>query len=510
MGLTRRRACRYDRPIASPPPSARAALAGLPDDVALVVRKASVPAPVRALFARLPRRVVLVATVPPEPGALPLAARQLLKLAAAGGGLRVASIGVGPEVEIRLGSGASWVTLGAASLGADLGAIARWVLLRLFSAEDLLDLGEGFAGAAARLDALHTMTGLMLSATELGPALHVMLSGVTSGHALGMNRAALFVRDDATGAYLGSRALGPDSAAEAHRIWEAIEVEEKTIAQMLSEHELSAAAGGFPARVRATRLVAGEGDEIAAAEAAPGPVVFAGTPVNGTLAALGVAGDYLVCAIRPQGKPLGMLVCDNVFSRSPIPDEHVAAVGAFVAQAGLVWHNLSLLHRVEELVRTDGLTGVLSRRELEARLADEQRRAERTGRPLAVLALDIDRFKQINDARGHAAGDEVLRALGAALRASVRAGDHVGRTGGDEFVVLLPAASEADAAAVAVRMGNTAARAGVSISVGGAAWPGDAPEAAALLALADARLYEAKRAGRGQGKVAGRVFGPFG
>jgi diguanylate cyclase (GGDEF)-like protein len=511
VGLTRGRRDRYARGIDPPPLSARAALAGLPDDVALLVRKASVPAHVRALFSRLPRRLSLVATVPPAPGDLPLAARQLLKLAAADDRGFAVSIGVGPEILIRLGGGASWATLGPAQLRADLEVIARGVLLQLFSAGDLVGVGEEFARAAARLEALHTMTGRMLSATALEPALHVMLSGITSGHALGMNRAALFVRDEAPGGYRGSQAIGPDDAAEAHRIWEAIEVEEKTIEQMLSDYDPPAEAAGFPRRVRATRLVAAGGDEIAAAEAAAGPVVFSRErPANAALAGLGVAGDYLVCAIRPQGQLLGLIVCDNVFSRAPIPADHVAAIGAFVAQAGLVWHNLSLLHRVEELVRTDALTGVLSRRELESRLASERLRAERSGRPLAVLALDVDRFKQINDIQGHAAGDEALRALGAALRASVRAGDHVGRTGGDEFLVVLPAATAADAAAIAIRMGNTAAQAGVSISVGGAAWPDDAPSPADLLSLADARLYEAKRAGRGQARVAGRLLGPFG
>jgi diguanylate cyclase (GGDEF)-like protein len=503
----RRRLLRFT--IASRLPSARAALAGLPDDVALVVRKASVPAHVRALLSRLPRKISLSATVPRDAGSLPLSARQLLKIAAGGDGLSATAIELGDEVRIELGIGESWVVPGPELLLVDVELIARRVLLRLFSAEDLADVGEAFAREAARLSALHTMTGLMLSATDRGRALHVMLSGITSGHALGMNRAALFVRED-DGSYLGSRAIGPDDADEAHRIWEAIEVEEKTIEAMLSDYDVDDAGDGFPARVRSTRLAPIEGDEIAAAEAASGPVVFSrDAPVNAALAALGVSGDYLVCAIRPQGRLLGMLVCDNAFSRAPIPGDHVAAIGAFVAQAGLVWHNLSLLHRVEELARTDALTGVLSRRELERRLVDERARAERTGRPLSVLALDVDRFKQINDERGHAAGDDTLRALGAALRETLRAGDHVGRTGGDEFVIVLPETAETDAAGIAERVGNHAARSEISVSIGGATWPTDPTSTEALLARADARLYEAKRAGRGQGRVGCGAVGPF-
>ena len=194
--------------------------------------------------------------MPRDAGSLPLAGRQLLKIAAAGDGLSGGVIELGAEVAITLGSGESWVTLGADQLTLDIGLLARRVVLRLFSAEDLAGVGEVFAREAARLGALNTMTDLMLSATELGRALHVMLSGITSGHALAMNRAALFVRDDDAGAYVGSRAIGPSDATEAHRIWEAIEVEEKTIAEMVADHDRDGPRPGFPERVRALRLVA--------------------------------------------------------------------------------------------------------------------------------------------------------------------------------------------------------------------------------------------------------------
>lgn len=491
----------------SPP---HGALAALPEDIVLLVRKASVPPHVRALFSRLPRTVSLSATVQADAGELPLSARQLLKIAASGDGLVAAAIEVGPELRVQLGVGASTLpvrpsvaalSLGPDELRQDVDRIARAAVLGLFSADDLADVAEAFARDAARLAALHTMTGLMLSAPDRERAHFAMLSGITSGHALGMNRAALFVRED-DGVYAGSRAIGPDDDAEAHRIWEAIELEEKTLEAMLSEYAPDAASVGFPARVRATRLVAGEGDEIAAAEAASGPVLFSrDAPINGALAALGVRGDYVVSVIRPQGRVLGLLVCDNAFSGAPIRPDHVSAIGAFVAQAGLVWHNLSLLHRVEELARTDSLTGLLNRRELERRLAEESGRCARTGRPLSVLAVDVDRFKQINDTRGHAGGDDTLRALAAALRGALRAGDHAGRIGGDEFVIVLPETGVRESATIAERVVAGAARAQVSVSLGGASWPGDAPSSDALLSTADARLYEAKNAGRGCWRV---------
>lgn len=93
---------------------------------------------------------------------------------------------------------------------------------------------------------------------------------------------------------------------------------------------------------------------------------------------------------------------------------------------------------VEELSRTDALTGVANRRALDERLANEVLRSERSGRPFTVILADIDHFKRINDSFGHNVGDEVLRELSNRLRATVRGLDMVGRWGGEEFLIVLP------------------------------------------------------------------------
>ena len=154
--------------------------------------------------------------------------------------------------------------------------------------------------------------------------------------------------------------------------------------------------------------------------------------------------------------------------------------------------------------RRDPLTGLPNRRAFDEELAREVARAARTGAPLAVAVLDVDRFKAVNDGHGHAVGDAVLRAVAARARAVVRAGDLAARTGGEEFGLLLPGADLAGAvelaervrAALAARPVEAAGRAlVVTASLGCAALgPGESPEA--LVARADARMYEAKRAGR--------------
>ena len=162
------------------------------------------------------------------------------------------------------------------------------------------------------------------------------------------------------------------------------------------------------------------------------------------------------------------------------------------------------LAALAEASRRDTLTSLPNRRAFEEELAREAARAARSLAPLAVAVLDVDRFKSVNDQHGHAAGDEVLRAVAACVAGALRGGDLVARIGGEEFALLLPGADLAKAAEIAERVRATIAAApmkaggrslSITTSLGCAAWtPGETT--AALLARADARLYEAKQAGR--------------
>jgi diguanylate cyclase (GGDEF)-like protein len=152
--------------------------------------------------------------------------------------------------------------------------------------------------------------------------------------------------------------------------------------------------------------------------------------------------------------------------------------------------------RYRSLSETDPLTGLPNRRRFEDDLAREVRRAGEA--PLAVAFADVDAFKEINDTHGHETGDEVLRAVGHALRGSLRSGDGAYRIGGDEFAVILPGASATNARAVlsealAGHDGGLLARFGVTLSIG--IEERRAGESArALLGRSDAAMYEAKGA----------------
>ena len=141
--------------------------------------------------------------------------------------------------------------------------------------------------------------------------------------------------------------------------------------------------------------------------------------------------------------------------------------------------------------RADPLTGCLNRRGFEERLEAELDAGMRTGRRLGLVLLDLDDFKTVNDTRGHAAGDDLLRWTVASAGALLRPMDSLGRLGGDEFAILIPGAAPSDAREVAQRV-REALDERVSLSTGVAAFPADGTDRDALFRKADEQLYAAK------------------
>lgn len=157
--------------------------------------------------------------------------------------------------------------------------------------------------------------------------------------------------------------------------------------------------------------------------------------------------------------------------------------------------------QLRKLAVTDELTGLRNRRSFEERLVMEFSMARRRKRELSVLLIDVDNFKTINDRWGHAAGDEVLRRLGAILRTTVRLPDLPARYGGEEFVVLLPESGEESAMGLARRVMQRVAteeweNEALTISVGMASVSESLENGFQLVELADEALYAAKRAGK--------------
>lgn len=164
-----------------------------------------------------------------------------------------------------------------------------------------------------------------------------------------------------------------------------------------------------------------------------------------------------------------------------------------------------LTEHLSTLASVDALTGIDNRRSILGRL-DREWKSARPDEPFSIILLDIDHFKRINDRLGHAAGDEVLKEVAAAIKASLRHCDFVGRYGGEEFLVICPRASVVAASVIADRIrtavqaktfvAQDADKVPITVSLGVASLSEEFESADALVAEADARLYAAKRQGR--------------
>ena len=182
----------------------------------------------------------------------------------------------------------------------------------------------------------------------------------------------------------------------------------------------------------------------------------------------------------------------------------VDELGALAADFDAMAEALQRNHqRLEGLALTDPLTGLSNHRAFHEALAAELQRSRREVYDIALVALDVDRFKTINDSWGHAVGDEALRLVAQALRMQTRPGDLVGRLGGDEFALALIRADAETAATVVERVRAAIAQLGIgperaklTLSAGIAEFPAHADDELALIAAADCGLYAAKRAGR--------------
>lgn len=191
-------------------------------------------------------------------------------------------------------------------------------------------------------------------------------------------------------------------------------------------------------------------------------------------------------------------------SAAPIHDRRGAATGAVLVFRDVTAARL-LSRKMSHLAQHDSLTDLPNRTLLNDRLTQAMAMAHRQGKQLAVLYVDIDRFKHINDSAGHAAGDRLLQAFATRLLGSVRSSDTVSRQGGDEFVILLcEVAHSRDAAVTAEKILAALCEPyridqlelHVSASIGIATYPADGSTVDALLKNADAAMYQAKQCGR--------------
>ena len=221
------------------------------------------------------------------------------------------------------------------------------------------------------------------------------------------------------------------------------------------------------------------------------------------------AHNLVVVPLSTEGHSIGVLVAEHALrSGSRIERRVVSMTERFVSHGALALRNAWLLEQVQRMAATDGLTGLANRTSFQDRLDAELARAARGGEDLTLLMLDIDRFKQLNDALGHQAGDDVLRRVSRILKAGSRAYDTAARYGGEEFALVLPRTTRDAGLVIAERirkaLAEMPAEPRITASVGLASFPLDATGPDDLVGAADAALYESKRAGRNRVTAARR------
>ncbi len=204
-------------------------------------------------------------------------------------------------------------------------------------------------------------------------------------------------------------------------------------------------------------------------------------------------------------RTLGVIQLFNLPAET-FSDYGISCLTVLSDMAAIAIQNARTLERVQELTITDECTGLYNMRHLGSMLRNELARGERFSTPLSLIFIDLDHFKQVNDAHGHQVGSQLLAAVSATIRGHIRSIDMAFRYGGDEFVVLLPGAGKHQAIEVANRLLSRLRttnhlippqlRLNVRASIGVSSFPEDGKSPEELLRAADARMYAVKASNR--------------
>ena len=264
------------------------------------------------------------------------------------------------------------------------------------------------------------------------------------------------------------------------------------------------------------RLPTPDNVRVAVGDGVAGVVARTGEPVHGRvgsdrdelqLAAAEPRAESVVSVpLKSQNRVIGVL---NLYDRvmgDDFDDDDVATIRSFANQATVAIDNVLLHQEAQRLSITDGLTGLWNYRYFQMTFDKEIERASRFERPLALLVMDLDKFKAVNDEYGHQRGDSVLIELATRIKGTIREVDILARYGGEEFVLILPETDLEGAVQAAgkicdlVRLRRFGAAGEVpirvTVSIGVAVFPDHGSSASALVRSADSALYAAKEAGR--------------
>ncbi|HEY8560178.1 MAG TPA: diguanylate cyclase [Pyrinomonadaceae bacterium] len=214
--------------------------------------------------------------------------------------------------------------------------------------------------------------------------------------------------------------------------------------------------------------------------------------------------SFISYPFKIGSRRVGVLNVADKADGGPYGESDLELLNAIAPQVAVLIDRATLKSRAgeyEQLSVTDGLTGLLNRRYLEERLAEEIKRSNRYGYPMCFMMIDVDQFKSYNDAFGHTEGDKALKLVAQCFRETLRGADVAARYGGEEFSILLPQTTTAEAETIAERLrahveAMTFPNRAITVSIGIASCSLELNSAQDLIVAADSALYSAKRKGR--------------
>jgi diguanylate cyclase (GGDEF)-like protein len=220
--------------------------------------------------------------------------------------------------------------------------------------------------------------------------------------------------------------------------------------------------------------------------------------------------EVIVIPLKAKDKVNAIILADNIYTKKPISKDDIRMLIMLANQAGLAIENSRLYEQTLIRSHSDSLTNLWNHGYFQYMLKSELERTKALNAPLSLIVIDIDDFKEYNDAFGHQTGDEIIKGIATLLKEHSRKMDWVCRYGGEEFTIILPATNKKEAFAIAERLREkikvypflheeVMPQKKITVSLGVSTFPEDGLTNTELIAAADKFLYKAKQQGKDQG-----------
>lgn len=365
------------------------------------------------------------------------------------------------------------------------------------------------------LSLLYEVSNAMRTTLKLDEILYIILTAITAHAGLGFNRAMLFLVNEKENCLEGKIGIGPGSAEEAGKIWSQIDPEKMTLQDLISYYEeYKKNPSQLDQLVKNIKIPLREDGGIIALTALEGMAIEileheVRAKINDLVLDILKAEYFVIVPLKAKDKVIGVVFADNIYSKRQITKDDIRMLTMFANHAGLAIENSKLYEQTLLLSHTDSLTGIFNHGRFQYLLEEQIKIANEKKTVLSLLMIDIDNFKNYNDALGHPTGDEVIRTIAGILQSCSRKQDLIARYGGEEFSAILPDTNKENARIIGERIRRNIMdypfknkeiqpQGAITVSIGISTFPEDAHSKEELIRKADLALFTAKKKGKNQ------------